>query len=130
VPHGHRSLRQAAQQTRVLLLVACLCSAAFSSTLALDASGVVYVSCGQDSTFGPDVAAGTTLVMQDCDSGPSGTGLTVTLSETSGGLSGLSIVVKNSNRVFVVVQADYNLNISDLSITMADCRRESDSQQH
>jgi hypothetical protein len=86
-----------AKQRRDLLIFACLYTAAFSvAASALDASaGVVYVPCEEDNRFGPVIDAGTTLVVQNCDSSSNGTGLTVRLNETSGGLSGLSIVVKN-----------------------------------
>ncbi|CUG85815.1 transmembrane protein, putative [Bodo saltans] len=71
---------------------------------AIDASGVVtMVPCGNETTYGPVVALNTTFLLRDCYHSQTNTGLTVNLNSTSGALSGLSIVVENSKRVFVAV---------------------------
>lgn len=71
---------------------------------AIDLSGIVIVPCGAETSYGPDVALNTTFLLRDCYNSPVNTGLDVQLNSTSGALSGMFIVVENSNRVYVVVQ--------------------------
>ncbi|CUG85810.1 membrane-associated protein, putative, partial [Bodo saltans] len=70
---------------------------------AIDESGIVTVPCGTETTYGPVVALNTTFLLRDCYNSPNNTGLIVYLNSASEALAGLSIVVENSNRVYVIV---------------------------
>ncbi|CUG85835.1 membrane-associated protein, putative, partial [Bodo saltans] len=116
---------------RLITCAVIIICAAPQAVHSLDASDVVTVPCGAETIYGPAVAHNTTFVLRDCynTTTASVTGLTIHLNGSSGALTKLSIVVENSNQVYVIVHSlsttslpsgqivSLNANISNMNVT-------------